>query len=193
METNKLYPIFLKAHRLNILLIGAGKTGTEKLRFLLKSSPDANIEILATKIGTEAQSLIEQFKCKITKDVFHPDHLTLRNIVIAATNNRKLNEEIYHLCRERKILVNVADNPDLCDFYLGGIVTKGHLKIAISTNGKSPTLAKRLRQLFEQEFPEDMNELLMNLEDFRKQLKGDFNFKLSALNELTKDLINKKL
>ena len=51
--------------------------------------------------------------------------------------------------KSRNLLVNVADTPELCDFYLGGIVTKGNIKVAISTNGKSPTMAKRLRQFFE--------------------------------------------
>jgi len=88
-------------------------------------------------------------------------------------------------------LVNVADNPPYCDFYMGGIVTKGNIKIAISTNGKSPTLAKRLRQFFEEVIPENINDLAENLNDFRKTIKGDFQEKVDTLNDLTKGIVNK--
>jgi siroheme synthase-like protein len=57
-----------------------------------------------------------------------------------------LNKYIRHSAHDRKLLINVADKPELCDFYLGSIVQKGDLKIAISTNGKSPTIAKRLKK-----------------------------------------------
>ena len=88
--------------------------------------------------------------------------------------------------------MNVADTPELCDFYLGGIVTKGHVKIAISTGGKSPTTAKRMRQFFEEVIPENMNEMVENLNTYRNSIKGDFATKVSQLNELTKSLINKQ-
>ena len=90
------------------------------------------------------------------------------------------------------MLVNIADTPTLCDFYLGGIVTKGNVKIAISTNGKSPTTAKRLRQFFEEVIPENINDLVLNLNHFRKTIKGDFEEKVNTLNKLTKSMIGTK-
>ena len=75
---------------------------------------------------------------------------------------------------------------------MGGIVTKGNVKIAISTNGKSPTTAKRLRQFFEDVIPENINDLVKNLNEFRKTIKGDFEEKVTTLNEFTKGLIEKK-
>jgi len=75
---------------------------------------------------------------------------------------------------------------------MGGIVTKGHVKIAISTNGQSPTTAKRLRQFFEDVIPENVDDLVQNLNEFRKTIKGDFEQKVQTLNEFTKGLISKK-
>jgi precorrin-2 dehydrogenase/sirohydrochlorin ferrochelatase len=75
---------------------------------------------------------------------------------------------------------------------LGGIVSKGNVKIAISTNGKSPTTAKRLRQLLEEVIPEDINELVENINEYRKTLKGDFEYKVEALNKLTEGLVSKE-
>jgi len=103
-----------------------------------------------------------------------------------------VNVQVYKDCKSRNILVNVADNPPYCDFYMGGIVTKGNVKLAISTNGKSPTTAKRLRQFFEEVIPDDINELVENLDIFRKTIKGDFDEKVTLLNNLTKGLINEK-
>ncbi len=113
-------------------------------------------------------------------------------MVIATTNKVAINIQVYKDCKEKNILVNVADNPPYCDFYMGGIVTKGNVKIAISTNGKSPTLAKRLRQFFEEVIPENIDELAENLNTFRKTIKGDFKEKVKVLNDLTKGIIDKK-
>jgi len=87
--------------------------------------------------------------------------------------------------------VNVADNPPFCDFYMGGIVTKGNVKIAISTNGQSPTTAKRLRQFFEDVIPDNVDDLVKNLNSYRKTIKGNFEEKVSTLNRITESLIRK--
>ena len=112
--------------------------------------------------------------------------------IVKNTNKFSINSTIHRDAKERHLLVNVADTPDLCDFYLGGIVTKGNVKIAISTNGKSPTMAKRLRQFFEQVIPDEIDKLALNLNRFRKGIQGDFDQKVKELNALTEDLIIKK-
>ena len=85
------------------------------------------------------------------------------DIVILATDNPSLHETIKKLAEEKGILVNVADTPDLCDFYLGSIVQKGNLKIAISTNGKSPTAAKRIKEVLHHALPGELDEVIENL------------------------------
>jgi siroheme synthase-like protein len=79
----------------------------------------------------------------------------------------------------------VADTPDLCDFYLGSVVTKGNLKIGVSTNGKSPTISKRIREYLEEALPDDTNDLLENMSKIRERIKGDFSHKVKVLNEIT--------
>jgi len=120
---------------------------------------------------------------------YTPEYLEGMQMVIAATNFFEVNKQIYSDAKNANVLVNVADTPDLCDFYLGSIVTKGHLKMAISTNGKSPTTAKRLRQLFEEILPEDLSDMLELIQKYRYTLKGDFEMKVEAMNELTKGLL----
>ncbi len=184
---NELYPVFLKANKLQILVVGGGFVGLEKMSFLLKSSPKAMITLVSLEILPELQLLINNHKQVIfVKKAFEPSDLSNKDLVIAATSIKSLNVEIQQLAKEKRILINVADTPELCDFYLGGVVTKGDLKIAISTNGQSPTLAKRIREMLEEAIPENINDLLENLNDLRKTLKGDFESKVRQLNEITK-------
>jgi len=189
---NHLYPIFLKVHELNVLLVGGGNVGTEKLHFLLKSSPNAQVTVIAKEFSRPFLDLATTTdSVTVIEDQYHEKYLGGKHIVIAATDDKAVNRQIRDEAKERFLLVNVADTPDLCDFYLGGIVTKGNLKIAISTNGKSPTAAKRLRQLLEEVLPEEIDDLLENLNAYRDTLKGDFEFKVKAMNEITEGLVKK--
>ena len=191
MERNNLYPIFLRMHRLETLIIGGGNVALEKLTFLLKSSPNANVEMVAPFFKEEVVKLAKQFNIRLIKMSYEISFLCDKDLVIAATDNVEVNKQIYYDAKGKNILANVADTPEFCDFYLGGIVTKGHVKIAISTNGKSPTTAKRLRQFFEDVLPEDINSLVENLNIYRKTIKGDFMVKVKKLNKITQTLIQK--
>lgn len=189
---NHLYPIFLKVHELNVLLVGGGFVATEKLEFLLKSSPLAQVTVVSKEFRTEFLEVAEKSETvTLIEDSYHEKYLGGKHLVIGATDNKAVNRQIRNESKERFLLVNIADTPELCDFYLGGIVTKGNLKIAISTNGKSPTTAKRLRQLLEEVLPDEIDDLLQNLNAYRETLKGDFEFKVKAMNEITEGLVRK--
>ena len=192
MESNELYPVFLKVATLEVLIVGGGNVGLEKLTFLLKSSPSANVTMVSKAFIPEVLALAKDFKVSLIEDAYSSPYLSGKQIVIATTDDLDVNIQVYNDCKKENILVNLADNPPYCDFYMGGIVTKGNVKIAISTNGKSPTAAKRLRQFFEEVLPENMNELVENLNRYRKTIKGDFEQKVNKLNELTKEMIHIK-
>ena len=187
--TNELYPIFLKAHQLNILIVGGGNVALEKLTFLLKSSPNAQVQLIAPNIREEIRGLTEKYTLELIEKIYDSDDIRGKDLVIATTDKEEVNLQVYQDCRAKNTLVNVADTPHYCDFYLGGIVTKGHVKVAISTNGKSPTTAKRLRQFFEEVIPDDINQLVENLNQYRKTIKGNFEKKVVTLNKLTESLV----
>lgn len=189
---NTLYPIFLKTENFHILIVGGGFVGTEKLSFILKNSPNANITVVAKQISQEIRLIIDgRPSAVLIEKEFEDSDLENKQLVIAATADKTLNESIYHAAKAKHILINVADTPELCDFYLGSIVTKGDLKIAISTNGKSPTLSKRIREFFEEMLPENINDLILNLNEYRNTLKGNFEEKVNALNEITKNFLKR--
>ncbi|MEM6318451.1 MAG: bifunctional precorrin-2 dehydrogenase/sirohydrochlorin ferrochelatase [Bacteroidota bacterium] len=189
---NPLYPVFIKLHQLEMLIVGAGEVGHEKLSFILKSSPEANITVVAPWVSPEVSELLEtgDFNVQIIKKEFEASDLDGKDLAIAATNIKELNAEVQRLAKARKVLVNVADTPALCDFYLGSIVTRGNLKVAISTNGKSPTFAKRFRQMLEATLPVDAGELMKNLKIIRDRLTGDFKYKVQKLNAVTASLVS---
>ncbi|AUC86162.1 siroheme synthase [Polaribacter sp. ALD11] len=191
MEQNELYPIFLKTQQLETLIVGGGFVALEKLSFLLKSSPNSKVTMVSPFFREETQELANKFGIQMLVDEYQKVYLSNKNIVIATTDNVAVNIKVYKDCKEKNILVNVADNPPYCDFYMGGIVTKGNVKIAISTNGKSPTTAKRLRQFFEDVLPENIDDLVKNLNAYRKTIKGNFEEKVEKLNEFTKSLVEK--
>ncbi len=188
---NRLFPVFLKLSSLEVLLVGAGKVGLEKLQALLNNAPDANIKVVATFVDPAIWELQTQFpNLTIFEKDYHPDDLIGAEIVVVAVNDIPLSDVIRKDAKAKGLLVNVADKPELCDFYLGSIVTKGNLKIAISTNGKSPTIAKRLKEVLQESLPNELDDLLDNMAAVRKTLKGDFSSKVKQLNELTKGLVD---
>ena len=189
MERNNLYPIFLKAKNLNVLIVGGGNVAEEKLTFLLKSSPDAHVTMVSPMFREGTVNLAKKGCVTLVNDGYHKRYLEGKHMVVATTDVPEINIQVWKDCRAVSKLVNVADNPPYCDFYMGGIVTKGNVKIAISTNGKSPTTAKRLRQFFEDVIPENIDDFVKNLNEYRKTIKGNFEEKVEKLNEFTKSLV----
>lgn len=184
---NKLFPVFLKLQDKHLLLVGGGKVALEKLQVLLKQAPGTRIHIVAIEVIPEIVELTERFpELSLTIRAFQPDDLDRTDLLISAINKKEESAVIRQLAHQRKILVNVADTPDLCDFYLGAVLNRGHIKIAISTNGKSPTLAKRLRDYFGDILPHELSALAQSLNEKRNELKGDFEEKVRRMNELTK-------
>lgn len=188
---NPLFPVFLKLNQLHTVLIGAGNIGLEKLTAILQNSPDAKVTVIALTIIPEVHVLAAEFEAvNIVQKPFTDTDLDEADLVVAATNNPELNDFIRASARSRRLLVNIADKPDLCDFYLGSIVQKGDLKIAISTNGKSPTIAKRLKEVLNEALPDELDTTLQQMSRLRDTLSGDFAGKVKTLNEITSVLVS---
>ncbi len=185
-DGNLLFPVFFRLDKLQLLIVGGGAVGLEKVEAIFKNSGNARVTIVAPEIREEIRALAE--KHPALQLVFKPyDSSDLEGIdlVIAATCIHELNAQVQQEAKQRKILCNVADTPESCDFYMCSVVKKGDLKIAISTNGKSPTFAKRVREMLEDILPEGIDAVLENLTRIREKLKGDFEYKVKKLEEIT--------
>jgi len=192
-EGNQLFPVFIKLNELHTVLIGAGNVGLEKLTAILNNSPLARVTVIAKTFVPEIHTLASEFDgLTIIQKTFIDTDLDGADLVIAATDDSELNKYIRESAHDRKLLINVADKPELCDFYLGSIVQKGDLKVAISTNGKSPTVAKRLKEVLNESLPAELDVTLQQMSELRNSLSGDFAYKVKKLNEVTSVLVGKK-
>jgi len=190
---NQLFPVFLKLNELHTVLIGAGNVGLEKLNAILHNSQAARVTVIAESVIQSVYKLAKIYPAvKIIEKSFSDEDLDAADLVIAATDDTKLNAYIRESAHQRKLLINVADKPDLCDFYLGSIVQKGDLKIGISTNGKSPTIAKRLREVLDESIPAELDKSLQHMSQLRGTLSGDFTDKVKKLNKVTSVLVEQK-
>lgn len=189
---NQLFPVFLKLEGLRVLIIGGGNVALEKLQAILVNSPSAAITLIAKEIRPEIAALSKEFtNLLIFEREAGSTDFEETDLVFIAVNNEAVAAELVLEAHLRNLLVNVADTPALCDFYLSSVVRKGDLKIAISTNGKSPTMAKRLREVFEESLPDGTQLSIEQLNRFRNGLLGDFTEKVNALNEATALLVEK--
>ncbi|WP_407533747.1 TSUP family transporter [Elizabethkingia miricola] len=191
--SNSLYPIFVKLETLSLLVIGGGKVALEKLDSVLINAPQTSVKLVAKEIIPEVKALQEEYKNIVLEQrAYTYADFDTADLVIAAVNDLVVAEQIRNDAHVKGVLVNIADKPELCDFYLGSIVRKGELKIAISTNGKSPTIAKRLREILTETIPDEVDEVLDNMQNIRQQLKGDFEYKVQELNRLTTEYLSKE-
>ena len=188
---NELFPIFLKLEQFETLLVGGGNVALEKLQSLLSNSPGTSITVVAPFVRHEIIELLGSYpKCKIVQRPFEEGDLDGKRLVVCATDDPELHKNIKLLTHIKGILINVADTPELCDFYLSSIVQRGSVKIAVSTNGKSPTVAKRLKEVISDMIPGEMENVLDNLQTLRSGMKESFQEKVKRLNEITKELVN---
>lgn len=192
-EKNNLFPVFLKLQNFRVLIVGAGAVGFEKLKAVLDNSPETKITIVGKEISKEIKLLAGAHQnILLYQKIFERNDLMNQDIVIVALNDRNLSKQVRDMAHKKRLWVNVSDTPELCDFYLGSIVQKGQIKIAISTNGKSPTMAKRLKEVLQQAIPDTINEVAKNLHIIRMKLCVSFKEKVEKLYTLTKVLVEEE-
>ena len=191
-DVNELFPIFLKTNELEVLIVGGGNVALEKLQALLTNSPRSNVKVVAREFSSkfiEYAELHENVSLE-ERSVGKRDFVN-KQLAISAINDVESSVELMKIARENGVLYNAADKPELCDFYLGSVVRKGNLKIGISTNGKSPTIAKRLKEVLDENIPSELDESVTKLNKLRNHLSGDFTSKVKKLNKATAILTEK--
>jgi siroheme synthase-like protein len=145
-----LFPLFLKLEGRKCVMVGAGSIALQKLAGLLNSG--AGLHVIAPVAAEDIQRLASEGRLSWTRAEFEPAHLDGAVLVIAATGDPAVNERVYRAAQERGVLCNSVDEPERCDFYYPAVVRRGDLQIAISTAGKSPALAQRIRRELEEQF-----------------------------------------
>jgi precorrin-2 dehydrogenase/sirohydrochlorin ferrochelatase len=163
-----LFPMFVKLAGRSCVVVGAGKIGESKIRSLLVSK--ANVHVIAPWATPTVTAWDRAGVLRWSAREFRASDLDGVFLVVAATSNQSVNDEVYREAQSRRALCNVVDVPDRCDFYYPAVVRRGDLQVAISTGGSSPALAQRLRREFERQLSPVYAGWIERLGNFRKEL-----------------------
>lgn len=142
--------MFVKLDGRQVLVVGAGRVGEPKIRGLLPTG--ATIRVVAREASERVREWGRNGEITVEERDFLLSDLDQVFLVVVATSSRELNQQIYRGAQARRILCNIVDVPEQCDFYYPAVVQRGDLQIAISTSGQSPSLAQKLRQQLERQF-----------------------------------------
>ena len=164
----RYYPINLDIQNRNCLVVGAGSVGTRKVMTLLKCG--AKVTVVSPVISESLQDLQKTASLTLKARPYRTADLEGMFLVIGATDDEPLNRQISSDAERRNILCNIADRPAVCNFILPSIVQRDDLIITVSTSGKSPALAKKLRQTLESQFGKEYGDLLRLMGAIRKKL-----------------------
>ncbi|MEW5920894.1 MAG: bifunctional precorrin-2 dehydrogenase/sirohydrochlorin ferrochelatase [Bacillota bacterium] len=143
-------PLLIDLRGRKCLVVGGGRVALRKVRTLLKAR--ARVLLVSPSLHEELEALAATGKIACRREVYYPAHLQGVFLAVGCSDVAAVNRRLAAHCRSRGLLVNIADNPALCNFFFPSVVSRGPLSIAVSTEGKSPALARRLRLALEKEF-----------------------------------------
>jgi siroheme synthase-like protein len=165
-----LFPIFVRLEGRPVVVVGGGTVAEQKIAGVL--SADARVRLIAPVITPRIAEWVRFRKIDWQPKEFEADDLNGAFLAVAATSAPGVNAAVFHAAEERGILCNAVDDIEHCHFYYGAVVQRGDLQIAISTNGKSPALAQRLRKEFEEQFGPEYEVWLQWLGAAREALRA---------------------
>jgi len=167
-------PIFLDIRNQRCLVIGGGITATRRIDMLLQAG--ANVVVIAPDITEQITTWKKETLLTHREGKFAPSDLTDCQLVVAATDDKKVNAQVSSLAKQQKIPVNVVDQPELCNFIIPSIIDRSPVQIAISTGGASPVLARLLRAKLESVVPSTYGRLAEFMAQFRGKVKQALSF-----------------
>ncbi len=164
----KYYPINLDIKNRNCLVVGGGTVGTRKVTTLLKCG--ARVTVVSPDPAPQLKKLAATGSIQLKERSYQSDDLNKMFLVIGATDDERLNRQVSIDAERVNTLCNITDRPEVCNFILPAIVRRGDLVITISTSGKSPALAKRLRRNLETQFGKEYADFLCLMGAIRDKL-----------------------
>jgi precorrin-2 dehydrogenase/sirohydrochlorin ferrochelatase len=156
----KYYPIFLDIRGKKCVIIGGGEVAARKAERLLDCG--AKVSVISPKLAPELAALKDKKLISHIAAEYSGDLIDGAALIIGATDNEKTNAQISRDARSKSIPVNIVDDPQKCDFILPSLVQRGDLAMAIGTGGKSPALARHLREELESRYGKEY-EILLNI------------------------------
>ena len=166
------YPVLLDLKGKKCLVIGGGKVAERKVRVLIDAR--AKVTVVSPKITYTLSQMADMKKIYYIKDHFKENHLEETFLAIGATNKPKINHRIFQAAAKVNTLVNIVDSPEECNFILPSTVSQGDLQISISTGGKSPALAKKIREQLEIQYGRSYRDFLLLMGELRGKVLSHY-------------------
>ena len=168
MNKHSLYPIFLSLSGKLCSVIGGGSVALRKVRDMLEAGAD--ITVVSEHPSQEIIELSERGHIQLKTKRFEPDDIENAFLVFAATDDTSVNSRIAEAAKNIGALFNAVDTPELCGFFSGAVVKRGSLRIAISTAGSSPGIARQIRRELEELYPDSYGEFIEAAGEMRKYI-----------------------
>lgn len=162
------FPMFLKLDGRRVVVVGAGRMGEAKIRSLLRAG--ARVRVVAPRATARVEAWAKAGRIDWAARAFAPRDLRGALLAIVATGSEKVNDQVARRARRLRIPVNVVDDPERCDFYYPAVIRRGPLLVAISTGGRSPALARRLRQRLQRSITPELGRAVERLGRERDRL-----------------------
>jgi precorrin-2 dehydrogenase / sirohydrochlorin ferrochelatase len=164
-----LFPMFLRLEGRACLVVGAGAVAEEKIRGLIEAG--ARVRVIAPSATTVISRWAREKKLKWRRREFREKDVSRVFLIVAATSSTEVHERVWRTARRANVLCNVVDDPERCDLFCGAIVRRGAFQIAVSTGGRSPALAQRIRKRLEKQFGAEYAELVERLGHARSRFR----------------------
>ncbi len=165
---SRYLPVMFDTAGMKVLLVGGGEVAERKVEKLLAT--EADVTVVSPSFTAELEALSGRDSLKLVNRKFKPEDVRGVELVFVACGEVEAKQEVLKECKKNKIPVNVVDEPKSCDFILPASLRRKDLVVAISTSGKSPALAKKLRRHLEEELGEEYGDFLQALGDIRPEV-----------------------
>jgi len=168
-QPSSYYPVFLNISGKRCVVVGGGQVALRKVRALLEHR--ANIEVISPDPCSELIELAEDGQIRVFRRHYQPGDLRKAFTAIAATDNSDINLQVVKEARRNAVLVNVVDDAENSDFILPSYLRRGDVTVAISTAGRSPALARKIRTRLEKDFGDEYASLALLIDEVRAEVK----------------------
>ena len=184
----QLYPLFADISGRRVVVVGGGRIAEDKVKTLLDCQAD--VLLVSPEVTGQLESWAGQGRLEIGRRTYQDNDIEGAWLVVVACGVEDVNQRVYRLCEEKRIFCNVVDVTDLCMFQVPAVCRRGPLQLAVSTAGKSPALAKRIRKQLEREYDSAYEVFLEALGELRIFLKKKYPDDLDRRSEILERLVN---
>jgi precorrin-2 dehydrogenase/sirohydrochlorin ferrochelatase len=162
------YPILIQLEGMKAVVVGGGLVAQRKIDTLLACHAD--VHVISRELTPKLSIYLEEQRKKLSGHEFKESHLDGAFVVIAATDDPLLNRQVSESASARGLLINAVDQPADCNFIVPSILRRGDLLVAVSTSGKSPAFAKKLREELEEQFGDEYGSFLVLMGCLREEI-----------------------